>query len=57
MRAWACRVNDAGEGEVVKLANAPYPPTSYGETPDGELLMTCFIQEKGKVYKLVPAGE
>ncbi len=57
MRAWACRVNDAGEGEVVKLANAPYPPTSYGETPDGELLMTCFFQEKGKVYKLVPAGE
>ncbi len=48
-RAWACN----RDGDVVKLANAPYPPSSFGETPDGELLMTCFIQKKGKVYRLV----
>jgi len=52
-RAWACNA----AGEVVKLKSTPYPPTSYGETPDGELLVTCFIQKKGKVYKLVPAAE
>ncbi|MCK5942236.1 MAG: PQQ-dependent sugar dehydrogenase [Planctomycetes bacterium] len=56
-RAWACRETDGGKGEVVKLAGPPFPPSSYAETPDGELLVTCYIQKKGKVYKLVPAGE
>ena len=36
---------------------APFPPSSFGETPDGELLMTCFIQKKGKVYRLVPSED
>lgn len=52
-RAWACN----RDGDVVKLANAPFPPSSFGETPDGELLMTCFIQKKGRVYRLVAGDE
>jgi len=52
-RAWACDK----DGDVVKLKGAPYPPSSYSETPSGELLMTCYIQKKGKIYKLVAGGE
>ena len=52
-RAWACN----RDGDVVKLANAPFPPSSFGETPEGELLMTCFIQKKGRVYQLVAGDE
>lgn len=52
-RAWACNKS----GDVVKLEGAPFPPSSYSETPDGELLMTCYIQKKGKVYRLEAADE
>ena len=52
-RAWACNK----DGDVVKLKGAPYPPSSYSETPSGELLMTCYIQKQGKIYKLVAGGE
>lgn len=55
-RAWACREDKAGKHEVVTMESAPYPPTSYAEEPDGELLMTVFIGQKGKVYRLVPAS-
>lgn len=52
-RAWACNK----DGDVVKLEGAPFPPSSYSETPDGELLMTCYIQKKGKVYRLERGDE
>lgn len=56
-RAWACREGKEGKQDVVKLKSAPFPPSSYAEEPDGELLMTVYIGKKGKVYRLVPATE
>jgi len=55
-RAWACREGEEGKHEVVKMKSAPFPPSSYAEEPDGELLMTVFIGKRGKVYRLVPAA-
>jgi glucose/arabinose dehydrogenase len=56
-RAWACRESSMANGDVVTLEAAPFPPSSYAEEPDGELLMTVFIGNKGKIYRLVPAGD
>tara|TARA_R110002094_G_scaffold173681_4_gene154911 strand:+ start:1331 stop:2575 length:1245 start_codon:yes stop_codon:yes gene_type:complete len=56
-RAWACREGKDGVAEVVKLKNAKFPPSSYAEEPDGELLMTVYIGKQGKIYRLVPAAE
>ena len=46
-----------GTRPVVTLAAAPFPPSSFAEEPDGELLMTCFLGKQGKVYRLVPAAD
>lgn len=56
-RAWACREGKDGNHEVVKMKPTPFPPSSYAEEPDGELLMTVYIGKKGKIYRLVPASE
>lgn len=56
-RAWACREGEDGKHEVVRLKSAKFPPSSYAEEPEGELLMTVYIGKKGKVYRLVPAAE
>lgn len=56
-RAWACREGKDGNHDVVKLKPAPFPPSSYAEEPDGELLLTVYIGKKGKIYRLVPASE
>ena len=53
-RAWACREGENGKHQVVKIKPAPFPPSSYAEEPDGELLMTVYIGKKGKIYRLVP---
>lgn len=53
-RAWACREGKDGNHDVVKLKSAPFPPSSYAEEPDGEILMTVYIGKKGKIYRLVP---
>lgn len=56
-RAWACREGEDGKHVVVKMKPAPFPPSSYAEEPDGELLMTVFIGKQGKIYRLVAAGK
>ncbi|MGK0153554.1 MAG: glucose/arabinose dehydrogenase [Neolewinella sp.] len=56
-RAWACREGKDGGQDVVRLKSAAFPPSSYAEEPDGELLMTVFIGKKGKIFRLVPASE
>ncbi|MCR9244606.1 MAG: PQQ-dependent sugar dehydrogenase [bacterium] len=56
-RTWA--VKTTGEHEVVTLKHCPFPPSSFAEEPDGELLVTCFVGNKGKIgriYRLVPAA-
>lgn len=55
-RAWACREGKDDNHDVIKLKPAPFPPSSYAEEPDGELLMTVYIGKKGKIYRLVPSG-
>lgn len=58
-RTWACATvpDEHGAHRVVTLKPAPFPPSSFAEEPDGELLMTCFMGKGGKVYRLVPAGQ
>ncbi len=52
-RAWACNK----DGEVRRLENVPFAPSSYCETPGGELLVTCYIEKQGKVLKLESVDE
>ena len=52
-RAWACNK----VGEVRTLENVPFAPSSYCETPSGELLVTCYIEKQGKVFKLESVDE
>ena len=56
-RAWACREGAGGEPDVVKIESAPFPPSSFAEEPEGELLMTIYNGKTGKVYRLIPASE
>ena len=57
-RMWACKEDrQGGQHEVVRLEPAPFPPSSFAEEPDGELLVTCFIAKKGRVFRLIPAGQ
>lgn len=56
LRMWACREDrNGGSHEVVTLARAPQQVSSFGEEPDGELLLTGFDGRNGKVWRLVPA--
>lgn len=58
-RMWACATDPDADGthRVVTLKLAPFPPSSFAEEPDGELLMTCFQGKGGKVFRLVPAAD
>lgn len=57
-RMWGCKEDRAGGAHaVVKLAPAPFPPSSFAEEPDGELLVSCFIGKKGKIFRLVPGED
>ncbi len=57
-RMWA--VDTTGEHRVVTLAPAPFPPASFAETPDGEVLVMCFVKNggrTGKIFRLAPAAD
>ena len=56
-RAWACCESEDGVHEVVTLKSAKFPPSSYAEEPDGELLMTVYMGKKGAIYRLVSADK
>jgi glucose/arabinose dehydrogenase len=53
MNTWAVHEDrDGGEHKVTKLGKAKGPIASWGEEPDGELLMLCF---DGRIYRMVAA--
>ncbi len=57
-RMWAVREDrDGGEHEVLELGRARGGGiASFGEMPDGELLVLCYKGNKGRIYKMIPAG-
>lgn len=56
LRTWSVREDRAGgKHAVVRLNRVPMQPTSFGEEPDGEVLVTCFGGRNGKVFRMVPA--
>ncbi|MCA8948176.1 MAG: PQQ-dependent sugar dehydrogenase [Planctomycetes bacterium] len=54
-RMWA--VDTTGEHTVVDLAPAPLQPSSFAEEPEGELLMTGYAGDKGRIFRVVPAQD
>ena len=42
---------------VVRLAGAPQQVASFGEDPDGELLVAGFDGKKGRVWRIAPGAK
>lgn len=49
---WGLRYQNGRVTETSTLLEQPNNISSFGETPEGELLVTCF---DGRVYRIVPA--
>jgi len=58
LRMWACKEDrQGGKHQVVRLAGAPQQVASFGEDPDGELLVAGFDGKKGRVWRIAPGAK
>ncbi len=56
-RMWAALEDrKAGKHHVANLPAAPMMVASFGELPNGELLLCCFNGKLGRLYRILPAN-